>query len=601
VAFAWLSRALDRLSDSVERRARLADRRIITKIVATPVLMLALFLVMALLCSVALMLVDHAVDDVVNYEMRDASRLNAMVVRFGSADSEVYQLLAAKAANPALDPAPRAAAVQDELRRLERDLRTYGTRRVDDRGSVARATAELGRYRETVGVITAMLQLDFGSSATMIPPFRRNARGMDEAFTALAENGRVRSEEAAARAATIARLALILMPIGTVAAMIAGGVVAYAVSRSTVRSVSGIAAATEAVMDGREVDFAALARRDELSRIVLVLSRYDAERREAARLAGEALVLQQEAERREREREAAVSRAQAQAERSRTDTLADVARNFEDHLAGAIRDAREAVALLERNAGELGVSANDNRRLAVEVSAVARSFDEEMLDAERATRSLAEAFGDIDLEVESTSRAARAVYSHAAVAREAVTQSRTEAEGIEAIVTVIADVAQQTNLLSLNATIEAARAGEAGAGFAVVASAIKSLSGRTRASTDDARGRLLAVRDSIATAAASADSLSALMGGMDDMAGRVASMSRGQRQSITALDARFHDVRDRSRALAESGRLIDTSAQDNLRQVAALQQASVQLQTMLTGLAESAARFTEVIAPPAGH
>ena len=125
-----------------------------------------------------------------------------------------------------------------------------------------------------------------------------------------------------------------------------------------------------------------------------------------------------------------------------------------------------------------------------------------------------------------------------------------EAEDIKTVLTVIDEIADQTNLLALNAAIEAARAGEHGRGFAVVADEVRKLAEKTQSSLGEINNIINTVLQGIVNASKTITSNSEEIYKMVETADIV-------RKSAVEMAASMQDVAKVAESSMESSHNID--------------------------------------------
>ena len=169
-----------------------------------------------------------------------------------------------------------------------------------------------------------------------------------------------------------------------------------------------------------------------------------------------------------------------------------------------------------------------------------------------ASEELSSSIGEISRQVSHAAEVAQNALDDAQKSSEMINGLAQASEQIGAVVSLIQDIAEQTNLLALNATIEAARAGEAGKGFAVVASEVKALANQTAKATEEIAQKISEIQSSTGAAVTANETITNRIGEINQATTAIASAIEEQGAATQEVTVNIGSVSESS---SETGRI----------------------------------------------
>jgi methyl-accepting chemotaxis protein len=222
-----------------------------------------------------------------------------------------------------------------------------------------------------------------------------------------------------------------------------------------------------------------------------------------------------------------------------------IARSLSSQIGVAVRHIQTSAAELQAAANQQATGAKEQATAMSEVTTTIS----ELLSTSRQIAESARRVADIAGQTASQARTGDATVTRgteaiAAIKRQvdAIVSHMLElgkkSQQIGAVLDIVSELAEQTNILAINATIEAAGAGESGRRFGVVADEIRKLADRVGGSTKEIRGLIDDVRAAVNTTVMTTETGSKAVEAGSDQFGQVASAFRQITQQVsTATEA----------------------------------------------------------------
>ena len=222
-------------------------------------------------------------------------------------------------------------------------------------------------------------------------------------------------------------------------------------------------------------------------------------------------------------------------EQTRQKEIDKLIANFKEEASSLLTSFNEQADEMHETAASMNSVAEKAHRESAEAKDNSFASTSSIQTVATAAEELSISTQEITRQVQTTSVIVDQGASNATDTSDRISTLATSAQKIGDVVSLIQDIAEQTNLLALNATIEAARAGEQGRGFAVVASEVKSLASQTSHATNEIAQQIADIQ------AASDDAVEAIFS-INEMMENVKGHTETIADSVTQQDAATQEI-----------------------------------------------------------
>lgn len=263
-----------------------------------------------------------------------------------------------------------------------------------------------------------------------------------------------------------------------------------------------------------------------------------------------------------------------------------------DSINFAIEQLRELVTNVVATAENVAGASNETRAIALRLNEASEHQSSQISETTRSIGSIADNLTSVSRDAEELASVAQSSVEVARTGNQVVQNSITgmndireqiqdtskrikrlgeSSQEIGDIVSLINDIADQTNILALNASIQAAMAGEAGRGFAVVADEVQSLAERAAGATKQIESLVRAIQTDTNETVASMEQTTAevvrgaeLANSAGDSLTEIQSTSENLAKLILAISTSAKEQSDQANRASRSMRVISDITEQTL-------------------------------------